>query len=728
MKRNWKSVLTMVGLGCLFIFSFYKFNQFTTKQMEYQVQVSLEDVSVQNIVNIRREVTENFKDLQAVSKKIKNFVHLNQEEIKEKVQNIENWGNYDFEYFGIANSDGVAYMSNGITKNIQKRKYFQQSIKGNKYIGNTVDKENIYSIPIYDKDQIIGIVFAIYHTKDLESLLTIESFHKEGYMYIVDKKSDVIVNSEKSVIHSNDNFFKDLLKDSKENLDSCEKMKLDFNKGRQGSIQYTFQNTKKYAHYMRLGIKDWWLITVVPYAVFDNRITPIVASTQVICGVSFLMVLICILLVYRKMNKNQNYLRQLAYIDSLTGGYNKTYLKSYWKSEIEKQTKKKSAILVFNIRKFRMVNEMYSSSVGDFLLKNVYFMIKRHLRRNGIVVHNQGDEFIILYHYTFKDEITQWIEGVMHELYRITYDNSVLKMKGTIGIYEIVDMNTNFDKMYDYANMARKNAKEKNNSYRFFNDTLRQGELNYKKQEDSIDKAMEEKEFYAWFQPKYDSKNKQIIGAEALARWKKKDGSLVPPNQFIPICEETGRILKLDRLIFDNVCMQLYNWINNGKKIVPISINVSRAYLENPEVLVFLKESIEKYQIPAQYIQLEITESSLIENEEMLENMIQKMHDIGFKVLLDDYGVGYSSLQSINSMNFDILKIDKSFIDTIGSEKGNSIVRHTIALASSLGMISVAEGVEEEKQYQFLVECGCDEIQGYYFSRPLPPEEFVRLL
>ena len=207
MKRNWKSVLTMVGLGCLFIFSFYKFNQFTTQQMEYQVQVSLEDVSVQNIVNIRREVTENFKDLQVVSKKVKNFIHLNQEEIKEKVQNIENWGNYDFEYFGIANSDGVAYMSNGITKNIQKRKYFQQSIKGNKYIGNTVDKENIYSIPIYDKDQIIGIVFAIYHTKDLESLLTIESFHKEGYMYIVDKKSDIIVNSEKSVIHSNDNFF-----------------------------------------------------------------------------------------------------------------------------------------------------------------------------------------------------------------------------------------------------------------------------------------------------------------------------------------------------------------------------------------------------------------------------------------------------------------------------------------------------------------------------------------
>ena len=479
---------------------------------------------------------------------------------------------------------------------------------------------------------------------------------------------------------------------------------------------------------MPLGFKDWWLVTIVPYDVFDNRIMPLVTSTQIICGISFLIVFLCIFIVYRKMSKTQKYLRELAYIDPLTGGYNKTYLKNNWKRAIEKETKKNNALLVFNIQKFRMINEIYSNTVGDFLLKGVYFMIKRHLRKNGTVVHSQADEFIILYHYTYREEIINWIQHLMDELYRMSYDNLSLKMEGTIGIYKVTDTNISFDKMYDYANMARKNAKEKNISYAFFDDALRQYELDYKMQEDRIDKAMEEKEFKAWFQPKYDTKKKTMIGAEALARWSKKDGSLIPPNQFIPICEETGRILKMDRLIFEDVCIRLQKWIQEGKKIVPVSVNVSRAYLENNEVVEFLKQTIEKYDIPARYIQLEITESSLIENEAMLETIIQKMHELGFQVLLDDYGVGYSSLQSINSMNFDILKIDKSFIDTIGSEKGNSIVKHTITLASSLGMLSVAEGVEDEEQYQFLLQCGCDEIQGYYFSKPLPPEEFARLL
>ena len=164
------------------------------------------------------------------------------------------------------------------------------------------------------------------------------------------------------------------------------------------------------------------------------------------------------------------------------------------------------------------------------------------------------------------------------------------------------------------------------------------------------------------------------------------------------------------------------------KEVVPISVNISRAYLENSEVVEYLKNTVDRYQVPSKYVQLEITESSLIENEKALEEMIQRMHKIGFRVLLDDYGVGYSSLKSINSMNFDTLKIDKSFIDTIGTPKGSSIVRHTVALASSLGMKSVAEGVETEEQYRFLNQCGCDEIQGYYFSKPLPAKEFELLL
>lgn len=235
MKRNWESILTMVVLGSLFIFSFYKFNQIITKQMGYQVEVSLEDVSAQNIVNIQREVKENFKGLRDISEKFQDFTNLTKEEIKEKVESIIDWGNYDFEYVGIANQGGGAYRSDGITKSIQDKKFFQKSIQGKEYISNTIRGVNIYSVPIYNEDSIIGVIFAAYDTNNLEQLLTIESFHKEGYMYILDEEGDVIVHSEKSSIYTGDNFFKSLFEEE-ENLNSCNQMKQDLQNSSQGSI------------------------------------------------------------------------------------------------------------------------------------------------------------------------------------------------------------------------------------------------------------------------------------------------------------------------------------------------------------------------------------------------------------------------------------------------------------------------------------------------------------
>ena len=161
---------------------------------------------------------------------------------------------------------------------------------------------------------------------------------------------------------------------------------------------------------------------------------------------------------------------------------------------------------------------------------------------------------------------------------------------------------------------------------------------------------------------------------------------------------------------------------------VPVSVNLSRAYLGNPNYLDHLQEIIQRYDIPNKYIHLEITESAIIDNEHLLNQMIEKMHKLGFKVLLDDFGVGYSSLTSINSLNFDVLKIDKSFVDSIGTQTGDCIVQYTIALGQNLGMEIVAEGVETQAQYEFLKQHGCQIIQGYYFSKPLSREDFIQLL
>lgn len=215
---------------------------------------------------------------------------------------------------------------------------------------------------------------------------------------------------------------------------------------------------------------------------------------------------------------------------------------------------------------------------------------------------------------------------------------------------------------------------------------------------------------------------------EALARWEKEDGSILLPNYFISLSEKIRLIQDIDELVFIDVCKKIKQWELQGLPILPVSVNLSQAYLNGLSALNHLKKIMDEYGVSSEFIQLEITESYMIDNEESLNLAVTKMHEYGFKVLLDDFGVGYSSLMSIHSLDFDILKIDKSFVDAIGTASGNAIIQYTIQLGKKLDMKIVVEGVETKEQYEFLKICGCDEIQGYYFAKPQTFYEISKIL
>lgn len=245
--------------------------------------------------------------------------------------------------------------------------------------------------------------------------------------------------------------------------------------------------------------------------------------------------------------------------------------------------------------------------------------------------------------------------------------------------------------------------------------------------EDSFESAILNNEFEVWYQPKYNPVSRQLTGAEALIRWRRPDGSLVSPGRFIPIFERNGMIRVLDKYVFERVCRDQKAWMDTFGATVPISINLSRATLYYDATIDTYKKIADITGVPAEMLPLEITESAAVMNQDIV-SIADNFFKAGFPLCIDDFGTGYSSLSTLNLMKFDTIKLDKSLIDFVGEYKGNSLIKHTIALAKDLGLNVVAEGVESEYQVNFLKNVNCDNIQGFYFDRPLEKQVFEEKL
>lgn len=236
--------------------------------------------------------------------------------------------------------------------------------------------------------------------------------------------------------------------------------------------------------------------------------------------------------------------------------------------------------------------------------------------------------------------------------------------------------------------------------------------------------GIENNEFKIFLQPKFNTKTEKIVGAEALIR-REKDGNMLMPNQFIPIYEQSGVITKLDMFVLENICVKLKEWKEKNYKLIPIAINESRRQLYNKNHINELKQIIDLYNINPNYIELELTETTVVENIEIAKEAEKNVHKLGFVVSMDDFGVGYSSFYMLKNINIDILKIDKSFSDEVlESKRGKIILEAIIEMAKKLDIKTVAEGIETKEQVDYLKMIGCDMIQGYYFEKPIPMKKF----
>ena len=382
-------------------------------------------------------------------------------------------------------------------------------------------------------------------------------------------------------------------------------------------------------------------------------------------------------------------------------------------------------ILAIDIENFHLINKWYGRETGDELLIEIGEALKSIDAGYGTISgYMGGDNFCVIFEENDDviNLIRKRISGIVngyrgHDITRAYY-----------GAYKTADKDITTGEMCDYAYGALEIAKQRPDKDIFWYDEsmAREQEAEAKLMPE-ICSAMDNGEFTFYLQPKCILQTGKIIGSEALVRWISPEKGFISPGQFIPLLEKNGFINKLDVYIWDKVCQTIRRWIDEGRTVLPISINVSRADIYSMDVVRILKDMIEKYNISTENIEIEITESAAVDNDE-IKSIADKFHGNGFPLLVDDFGSGYSSLATLNMKCFDTLKIDKSLIDYIGDSNGERLLVHTIALAKELGVCVTAEGVESQAQVEFLKNIDCDSIQGFYYSKPLPLTEYEMLL
>ncbi|MCM1100424.1 MAG: EAL domain-containing protein [Clostridium sp.] len=381
------------------------------------------------------------------------------------------------------------------------------------------------------------------------------------------------------------------------------------------------------------------------------------------------------------------------------------------------------AFIQFDIRKFKIINDLYGERFGDEILDFIIDSLKDLCRPDQYFLNLRSDVFIVVTEYDREEEPEEFIHSLDE---RINCYKDV-KLQMVYGVYTVEDRKMELRQMEDRAAMARKAAKKNIlSNIAFYKEQFKESLYNRKFIEENMQAAITERQFMMYLQPKYSIARNEIIGAEALVRWRHPEKGMIYPNQFIPIIEENGFIKKVDYYIWEEACRFIKKCEKAGITSCPVSVNVSRIHLRDDECIRVLSDLIREYEIPKSLLELEITET--VDDQQVSLKALQ-LKDEGFTLLMDDFGSGYSSLSILLETPFDVIKLDKKFMENMMvSGKGKLILEQVVSMADKLDLGLLAEGVETEDQIELLQSIGCDQVQGYYYAKPMPEEEFYALL
>jgi diguanylate cyclase (GGDEF)-like protein len=414
--------------------------------------------------------------------------------------------------------------------------------------------------------------------------------------------------------------------------------------------------------------------------------------------------------------------------DSLTDLYNRTCFFNEARRVLSAHSNQKFVMLRFDIDNFHMLNAFWGEKEGDRFLRFLADGIRRMSAGISPCVYGRisGDVFAMMFPYDME-YIHQCLKSAVQGL--ANYNRNYM-IKPSAGVYVIDDSTLPIDGIYEKATTAAQTCKGKYETYLHFYEPRMSEQITREQRiVNEMQNALEQEQFEVYLQPKYNLETETPYGAEALVRWNHPEKGLISPGVFIPVFERNGFIGKIDYYMWEKVCALLRRWLDGGKTPAPVSVNVSRINMYNPNLTDVLTDLIGRYKIPADLLNLEITESAYMEEPELMKKAVLSLQNAGFTVMMDDFGSGYSSLNTLKDIPVDVLKIDMKFLSPHTAEGRNEcILAAIVRMAGWLGIPVIMEGVETQQQVQFLRSIGCGYVQGFYYAKPMPVNDYEKLL
>lgn len=718
-KKNHKidrKILFLISIFLVMMMSTYLYLKYLNGLMDENVFTNLDELVQQNADKLNIQIKNQMRFVDEMASTIEREQLESVEEILKRFE--KDISRYQFTRLAVVYPDGTTYTNDGYQLNFVEE--YSSFVNKDKVVisENRNSKVNEEKINTYTKAVTVHqkefVIMASVETSTYQNILSKKIYGGLGHTYVINASGDVIIDSTNGQM---ENVFSSM--DSLENKKKLEEMIDTISNGTSGNIIFRNHAKKYYVSFDRIDINDWNILLVIPNDIIANQIQKFLLYTFLICISVIFLILFAFFYIFKEEAKKKKELFKLAYFDKLTEIGNYHYFLENTKKSLERNHQN-SYLILLDINKFKVINQKFGYEAGNQVLRKIADKLKEMFPEKAVIARLANDTFALLLN--LEQDIEIFLIDMINQLEKIKENE--MNISFALGVYPVQNEDKEITLMIDKALLAQKKIKGNYaKNYYIYDSSLEQNLIEEQEIEAKMESALNNGEFKIYYQPKIDLKENKIIGAEALVRWQEGE-KIIPPNHFIPLFEKNRFIIKLDNYIFEKVCQDLNEW-NKNNFYPKISVNISREHFSDPYFMLQYRKIAQRYEVNVEDVEIEITESAAIEEEVVLE-MLSKIHLEGFKIAIDDFGKGFSSLNMLDHLQIDVLKIDKSFIDKIGNGKREkaSIVRHIIQIAKEKHIITVAEGIEKKEQVTYLKKLGCDLVQGYYFSKPLKKEAF----
>lgn len=733
-KKGIKLTIIALAFIVLFFSSIIYCTNRISDEMERQLESNLYDVANQNALAIRNQLNDNFLLLQSLVAELKEMPG----DMRDNVLVLKGFVKaHNLKRVGYCTPDGTIYTTDEVEGNLSYRDFFKRCMEGKSTItGVLVDTLSskpedviIFSSPMYDDitNDIEGVFGLIYDAGVFNANLQVDCFEGQGCSFAINEDGNISIAMGYDSVQLSQNLYTDILSPNKKNADAISTIKK-LIKADRGGFGKLYVGEEEYYYYcLPISLVNdeikWNVFTMVPTSYFLERFKP-VKNTLYLMIVLGVLLFAAALTAYLITFRSQRQLVQnLAYIDSITGGANY----ALFKRQLSKLRVRRGYIISMDIQHFSNISITAGGAASDDMIKKTWALVSASISRNELAARVRDDYFVLFLEMSDAATIGERLEKISSEIHDIAISYDVPGVRACFGLFPM-DNTLSIDDAYNKAKIGRDFAKERHEKcYAFYNEINHEELLENQRLEERFDYAIANRQFELWYQPKYSTTTRQPVGCEALVRWRDDNGKLIPPGRFIPLFERDGYIARLDEYVFREACRRQKYWLDRGFNTHPVSINISRATLYSNNVVEKYLGILNEYKVPSEYIQLEVLESA-ISGKADIAKLLENFRSNGIHILMDDFGTGYSSLATLNMHCFDTLKLDKSLIDGIGEKDGETLLHYVIKMGRHLGLHITAEGVEYESQLNYLQEQKCDDIQGYFFSKPLPVNDYERLI